>query len=124
MTSCADQSPGLGSHGKNAHVHARKYGMTGQIRPDCHKLKYFLLLAQMLAVILSPTGTTSGQHLAPQLILYCNYRQSRINSALSTLARRNQFFTINKRKVQLINNNNQRDVRLILYCNYPQDAIN
>lgn len=42
------------------------------------------------------------QHLAPQSILYCNYRQSVINSLLLTLARRNQFFIVNNDKVQLI----------------------
>lgn len=42
------------------------------------------------------------QRLTPQSILYCNYRQSVINSLLLTLARRNQFFILNNDKVQLI----------------------
>ena len=42
---------------------ARAYSMTALIRPDCHKLQYCHLLAQILAQILSPTGARSSHHL-------------------------------------------------------------
>ena len=44
----------------------------------------------------------SEHHPALQSILYCNYRQSAINSLLLTTARRNQFFILDNGKVQLI----------------------
>ena len=62
MTSCAYQTPGLRSHRKNAPARARKYSIAGPILPDCHKLKYFLLLAEVLAPILLATGANAQHH--------------------------------------------------------------
>lgn len=66
MTSCADQWAGSAPIEGNAHAHARKYSTAGLILPDCHKLKYLLLLAQILAAILSATGVRSSAHLLPR----------------------------------------------------------
>lgn len=85
MTSCADQWAGPVPIEGNAQAHARKYCIAGPILPDCHKLKYLVLLAQILAAILSPTGanaqhqqlatigTTQHQLLDPAILH--NYRQ-------------------------------------------------
>ena len=56
MTSCADQST----------RRARAYGMAGSILPDCHKLKYCHLVAQILARLLLPTGARSSALLLPR----------------------------------------------------------
>jgi len=100
MTSCADQCRFAGSHRKNASAYARAYGIAGPIRGNRHTAQYCHLLAQISAQILPPTGAHSEHRLLPrnlppigsqtidhgehhsalQSILYCNYRQSAINS--------------------------------------------
>lgn len=85
MTSCADQCADPCSHRKNTHAHARAYGIAAQILPSCHKLKYLVLLAQILAAILSATGTnaqhrqlagiSATEHLLLALTILRNYRQ-------------------------------------------------
>ena len=85
MITLADQCADPCSHRRNAPARARKYSIAGPILPDCHKLKYFLLLAEVLAPILSVTGVnaqryqlariSATQHrlLAPTILH--NYRQ-------------------------------------------------
>ena len=71
----------------------RPYHRTGENRRQRYKVKYL--------------------YLARESILYCNYRQSGINSLLLTTITCNQFFILYTLKVQLI-----------LYCNYRQSANN
>lgn len=67
MTSCANQWPGAGSHRRQrVRTRARAYGMAGSIPPDCHKLKYCHLVAQILARLASPAGVRSSAHLLPR----------------------------------------------------------
>ena len=62
----------------------RPYHRTGENRVQRYSLKYL--------------------YLARESILYCNYRQSRIDSLLLTITKCNQFFILNNDKVQLIVN--------------------
>lgn len=53
-----------------------------------------------------PTWHGKYHKLARESILYCNYRQSRINSLFFIPSKCNQFFIVITGKVQIINNNN------------------